>query len=219
MYAIEGLTIGGLSTHLSRGVRFPAGHLGKAGETPGSPQLGSYGPKMTLARELLALGRKDAVRSYLDACRKFWRAGSDAIDPMIRFVETSTLAALELDEEEALRRAEEARLSFNTHPKSKTPLDALPVEAAYAMKVAQGGESSALAEHCGLDPEPNFLAFMKAEAKRMSFTPDQRRFVAILHGVSVRRTLERARLLVCDGRLLDELRRRLASFGGGFEPE
>ncbi len=91
-------------------------HLSQAGETPGSPQLGSYGPKMTLARELLALGLKDAVRSYLEACRKFWRAGSDAIDPMIRFVETSTLAALELDEAEGLRRAEEARLSFNSHP-------------------------------------------------------------------------------------------------------
>lgn len=194
-------------------------HLSQAGETPGSPQLGSYGPKMTLARELLALGRRDAVRSYLEACRKFWRAGGDAIDPMIRFGQTSTLAAPELDEAEGLRRAEEARLSFNSHPKAKRQLDALPVEPAYARRVAWAGESSGLAEYCGLDPMPNFLAFMKAEAKRTSFTPEQRTFVAMLHGVPMRRTIERAQLLKCDARLVEMLRRRMESFGGGFGPE
>ena len=44
----------------------------KAGKTPGSPQLNSFGPNMLLARELLKKGRKDAVIEYLELCGKFW---------------------------------------------------------------------------------------------------------------------------------------------------
>jgi len=48
------------------------GFLRKAGETPGSPQLNSFGPNMSLALDLLALGEKESVLKYLDACKKFW---------------------------------------------------------------------------------------------------------------------------------------------------
>lgn len=44
-------------------------------ETPGSPQLNSFGPSFKLAAELLALGERDAVLEYLDRCGEFW-AGS-----------------------------------------------------------------------------------------------------------------------------------------------
>ncbi len=44
----------------------------KAGKTPGSPQLNSFGPNMLLAQELLKKGRKGAVIEYLELCGKFW---------------------------------------------------------------------------------------------------------------------------------------------------
>ncbi len=43
-----------------------------AGQTPGSPQLNSFGPNMTLAKELLEKGEKTAVLEYFDECLKFW---------------------------------------------------------------------------------------------------------------------------------------------------
>jgi tetratricopeptide (TPR) repeat protein len=50
--------------------------LQAAGQTPGSPQLDSFGPDMTLAQELLQHGQRQAVHDYLDACGKFWTAGT-----------------------------------------------------------------------------------------------------------------------------------------------
>ena len=43
-----------------------------AGETPGSPQLVSFGPNMVLAKELLEAGEKDAVLEYFKLCVNFW---------------------------------------------------------------------------------------------------------------------------------------------------
>lgn len=48
-------------------------HLRRAGGTPGSPQIGDYGPDMTLARELLERGESDAVLRYFSLCSRFWR--------------------------------------------------------------------------------------------------------------------------------------------------
>lgn len=47
----------------------------EAGNTPGSPQLDTFGPSMSLALELLNLGEREAVLGYLKACRKFWSPG------------------------------------------------------------------------------------------------------------------------------------------------
>ena len=47
-------------------------HLAAAGQTPGSPQLNSFGPNMTLARDLAERGEREAVLRYFDACAKFW---------------------------------------------------------------------------------------------------------------------------------------------------
>ncbi len=52
-------------------------YLLKAGATPGSPQLNSYGPQMTLARELLEKGEKETVLQYLDLTCKFWASDKD----------------------------------------------------------------------------------------------------------------------------------------------
>lgn len=45
----------------------------RAGKTPGSPQLNSFGPNMLLAKELLEAGSKEAVIEYLELCGKFWK--------------------------------------------------------------------------------------------------------------------------------------------------
>lgn len=44
----------------------------KAGETPGSPQLNSFGPQMDLAKALLERGEVDVVVRYLELCAEFW---------------------------------------------------------------------------------------------------------------------------------------------------
>ena len=50
-----------------------------AGQTPGSPQLDSFGPNMSLAHELLQRGQRDAVCRYFDECRAFWRSDFGAL--------------------------------------------------------------------------------------------------------------------------------------------
>ncbi|HEX8501262.1 MAG TPA: hypothetical protein VF659_11825 [Pyrinomonadaceae bacterium] len=52
----------------------------EAGNTPGSPQLNSFGPNMRLAKELLEKGERDAVVRYLDAVARFWKAKTNRID-------------------------------------------------------------------------------------------------------------------------------------------
>ena len=47
-------------------------HLLYAGETPGSPVLNSFGPNMSLAKELLEAGEYNTVLEYLEFCGKFW---------------------------------------------------------------------------------------------------------------------------------------------------
>jgi hypothetical protein len=50
-------------------------YLIAAGKTPGSPQLDSFGPNMTLAKELLEKGERDVVLAYLNLCAQFWKMG------------------------------------------------------------------------------------------------------------------------------------------------
>ncbi len=58
----------------------------KAGATPGSPQLNSFGPSMTLARELLEKGETETVLQYFELCRKFWKMGGAQLDNWTRGV-------------------------------------------------------------------------------------------------------------------------------------
>lgn len=51
-------------------------HLKKASESPGSPQLDSFGlmqAEMRLATELLKKGEKMPVINFLNECHKFWK--------------------------------------------------------------------------------------------------------------------------------------------------
>ncbi len=44
-----------------------------AGETPGSPQLDTFGPSMILANELLKLNEGETVIQYFELCESFWK--------------------------------------------------------------------------------------------------------------------------------------------------
>lgn len=50
-------------------------HLLAAGKTQGSPQLNSFGPNMTLAKELLEKGERQTALEYLKLCGSFWKDG------------------------------------------------------------------------------------------------------------------------------------------------
>jgi tetratricopeptide (TPR) repeat protein len=52
-------------------------YLEKAGGSPGSPQLGSFGPNMQLARRLLNAAEFDVVLKYFDLCERFWKSGGE----------------------------------------------------------------------------------------------------------------------------------------------
>ena len=54
-------------------------HLLAAGQAPGSPPLDSFGPNMTLAKELLEKGEPEAVLAYLQSCGQFWKMGRESL--------------------------------------------------------------------------------------------------------------------------------------------
>jgi serine/threonine protein kinase len=49
-------------------------YLLASGKSPGSPNLDSFGPNMSLAKDLLEKGERQAVLEYFDECHKFWRS-------------------------------------------------------------------------------------------------------------------------------------------------
>lgn len=51
----------------------------KASQTPGSPQLNSFGPEFELCSQVLNEGRKDSARLYLVNCQKFWEMGENIL--------------------------------------------------------------------------------------------------------------------------------------------
>jgi hypothetical protein len=55
-------------------------YLLEAGNTPGSPQLNSFGPNMRLAKELLARGEREVVIQYFGLCGKFWKFHQERLD-------------------------------------------------------------------------------------------------------------------------------------------
>ncbi|HKW30746.1 MAG TPA: hypothetical protein VJT54_15535 [Verrucomicrobiae bacterium] len=55
-------------------------YLLKAGNSPGSPQMDSFGPNMSLAKDLLEKGDRDTVLQYFELCRKFWTMDNGNLD-------------------------------------------------------------------------------------------------------------------------------------------
>ena len=54
--------------------------LERSGEVQGSPQLNSFGPNMSLAKDLLEAGETRAVLAYFERCRAFWKMGGSQLD-------------------------------------------------------------------------------------------------------------------------------------------
>lgn len=48
-------------------------YLMAAGRMPGSPQLNSFGPNMSLAKELVEHGEIEAVIDYFNLSKKYWK--------------------------------------------------------------------------------------------------------------------------------------------------
>jgi len=59
----------------------------EAGKTPGSPQLSSFGPNMSLAQDLLAVDEREAVIEYLRQCLEFWELGREKLKDWIALIE------------------------------------------------------------------------------------------------------------------------------------
>lgn len=66
-------------------------HLLAAGQTTGSPVLGSFGPNMGLAKALLEKGEQEAVLKYLELCRKFWSIGAAKLDEWTKDIEAGRM--------------------------------------------------------------------------------------------------------------------------------
>ena len=56
-------------------------HLHESTQFTGSAAvLGSFGPNVALAKELLEKGEMEAVLAYFEACRGFWKMGAQKLD-------------------------------------------------------------------------------------------------------------------------------------------
>jgi hypothetical protein len=55
-------------------------YLIEAGKSPGSAVMDSFGPNMSLAKDLLEKGERDVVIEYFGLCRKFWSFHNDKLD-------------------------------------------------------------------------------------------------------------------------------------------
>ena len=61
--------------------------LEKAGMSPGSPQLDTFGPEFDLANKMLSAGKNEEVVNYLKGIRKFWEGNEGKIDKWVRKIE------------------------------------------------------------------------------------------------------------------------------------
>ena len=66
-------------------------HLLYSGETPGSPNLISFGPNMILAKELLEAGEREIVLDYFVLCDKFWVMGFDKLKYWAAIVQSGSM--------------------------------------------------------------------------------------------------------------------------------
>jgi hypothetical protein len=61
-------------------------HLLEAGTTPGAPSLNSFGPNMTLAKELLERGGAETVLEYFNRCGRFWKGDEGRLEKWSKLV-------------------------------------------------------------------------------------------------------------------------------------
>jgi len=61
-------------------------HLIEAGRSPGSPQMNSFGPNVSLAKDLLEKGEIQTVIEYFTLCKSFLEMGQSQLDDWITLV-------------------------------------------------------------------------------------------------------------------------------------
>lgn len=49
-------------------------------QMPGSPTLNSFGPNVSLAKDLLTEGERDTVLQFFTLCRSFWKMDRGKLD-------------------------------------------------------------------------------------------------------------------------------------------
>lgn len=76
----DGNMVLGLNAVANRDLQLASEFLIKAGSTPGSPQLNSFGPNMTLASVLIENGETSAVIRYFDLVGEFWQLERGRLD-------------------------------------------------------------------------------------------------------------------------------------------
>jgi hypothetical protein len=57
-------------------------YLLEAGKTPGAPAMMNYGPNLSLAKDLLDKGEKQAVLDYLELCGNFWKYSGGRLEKL-----------------------------------------------------------------------------------------------------------------------------------------
>jgi hypothetical protein len=62
-----------------------------AGKSPGSPQMDTFGPNMSLAKDLLEKGEKEVVIEYLTLCKSFWEMNDGRLDEWIVLVKAGRI--------------------------------------------------------------------------------------------------------------------------------
>lgn len=81
-----------------------AQHLLAAGATRGSPQLNSFGPDFSLAREVLKRGRRNEVIEYLRRVTSFWGMGAGDPERWSREIERTGRTSFERNHRAVLKR-------------------------------------------------------------------------------------------------------------------
>ncbi len=66
-------------------------HLLKTGKSPGSPQMNTFGPNMSLAKDLLETGEKEVVVEYFTLCKSFWEMNEGQLDEWIILVQSGKI--------------------------------------------------------------------------------------------------------------------------------
>jgi hypothetical protein len=79
------LVLGRIAVRTGR-IKEAKGYLIAAGKSPGSPQMDSFGPNLTLAQDLLKKGERDTVLEYFMLCRRFWKMDYGKLDEWTREV-------------------------------------------------------------------------------------------------------------------------------------
>jgi len=66
-------------------------YLIAAGNSPGSPQMNSFGPNVSLAKDLLEKGERDVAIQYLELCRRFWTMDRGRLEKWIQEIKAGKI--------------------------------------------------------------------------------------------------------------------------------